>query len=162
MGFFNSFLEFCLFVLLLRMPAVPTPAELRHDAATRIQALWRGREVRAKAKFSVVQVGMLRIKAMRHGHSPSAPSPMSPVLQEAQKTFLETPSHSPRTQGEGLRAAVRLQAVFRGNQVRRHLETQRQAATKIQAQFRGRKGRLLAMDLATAAGLPHESFVSTG
>ena len=128
--------------LLLRMFACGFhPRQLRHDAATRIQALWRGRQVRAKATLiSVAQVGMLRIKAMRHGHSPSSPSP-SPALQEAQKTFLETPRQSPRTQGESLRAAVRLQAVFRGNQVRRLLEAQRQAATKIQAQFRGRKGR---------------------
>ena len=133
------------------------PRQLRHAAATRIQALCRGRQVRAKATLmSVAQVGMLRIKAMRHGHSPyspspTSPSPTSPMLQEAQKTFLETP-RSPRTQGESLRAALRLQALFRGNQVRSRLEAQRQAATKIQAQFRGRKGRLLAMDLASATG----------
>eukprot|EP00435_Cladocopium_sp_Y103_P043477 s571_g12.t1 len=131
----------------------PIPTPRQDQAATRIQALWRGRQLRAKGRplkiSQVAQVG-LRIKAMRHGHSPT--SPISPVVQEAQKSFLETPTQSPRTQADD-RAAVRLQAVFRGNRVRRQLEAQRQAATKIQAQFRGRKGRLLAMDLATVVNL---------
>lgn len=95
-------------------------------------------------------VGMLRLKAIKLHEA--AASPLSPAVQEAQMSFLATPSHSPRTQADD-RAALRLQSVFRGNRVRRQLLAERRAATKIQARFRGQRGRIIAMSIASMTKL---------
>ena len=127
------------------------------QAAKRIQAMFRAQQSRkAKAKTNplslrIHQVGQLRIKAFKQ-HDAVAASPRSPMIQEAQKAFLETPVHSPRTQAED-RAAIRLQAVIRGLRVRRQAGLKREAASKIQARFRGWQGRKLAHDLASVVNL---------
>ena len=127
------------------------------QAAKRIQAMFRAQQSRkAKAKTNplslrIHQVGQLRIKAFKQ-HDAVAASPRSPMIQEAQKAFLETPVHSPRTQAED-RAAIRLQAVIRGLRVRRQIILKREAASKIQARFRGWQGRKLAHDLASVVNL---------
>ena len=127
------------------------------QAATRIQAMFRGRQSRkAKSKtnqpsLGIHQVGQLRIKAFKQ-HDAAAASPRSPMVQQEQKAFLETPAHSPRTQAED-RAAIRLQAVIRGLRVRRQIGLKKKAASKIQARFRGWQGRKLAHDLASVVNL---------
>ena len=127
------------------------------QAATRIQAMFRGRQGRkAKSKtnqlsLGIHQVGQPRIKALKQ-HDAAAASPRSPMVQQEQKAFLETPAHSPRTQAED-RAAIRLQAVIRGLRVRRQIGLKKKAASKIQARFRGWQGRKLAHDLASVVNL---------
>lgn len=104
----------------------------------------------AKAAAAKIRnVGILRLKAIKLHE---AASPLSPTVQEAQMSFLATPTHSPRTQADD-RAALRLQSVFRGNRVRRQLLAEQRAATKIQARFRGQRGRIIAMSIASMTRL---------
>ena len=98
----------------------------RERAAMKIQSAFHG----FKARRTVAQLGMLRLRAVKlHKATSSAGGGV-------RGSFLKSDA---RMQLDRVTAVVRIQAIFRGRQVRHRMQNEEERATKIQRQWRNWK-----------------------
>lgn len=135
------------------------PAEQRTlsecEAATKIQAAYRGHAVRRDGKAE-----------LKAGPAAAAPEPAVATEPDAaqavgQAGSEEASKHSAAGSGgeapatDPQAAATRIQAAYRGHSVRRRSRSEREAATKIQAAYRGHSVRRKSLgNEATSAPTP--------
>jgi myosin heavy subunit len=94
-------------------PSSPNSSQSEDDAATRIQAQWKGYRVRKQLRNS---------RKMKNGQSNGFNG------RTADKSIEE-------------RSATKIQAQWKGFKIRKELQTCKNAATKIQASWKGFKAR---------------------